>query len=56
MLYTTEQPRMSLTAIIISAKRIMRLIRRDLLIKYLRSESDTKTIVVFYVMVNKGRF
>jgi len=56
MLYTTEQPRMSLTAIIISAKRIMRLIRHDLSIKKVRSESDTKTVVDFNVMVNKGHF
>jgi len=71
MLYTTEQPRMGLTAIIISARRIMRLITHDYLMKILsqvatrdtfnlsknvRSESDTKTIIDFNVMVNKGRY
>jgi hypothetical protein len=71
MFYTTEQPRMRLTAIIISARRIMRLITHDYLMKILsqvatrdtfnlsknvRSESDTKTIIDFNVMVNKGRY
>ena len=71
MFYTTEQPRMRLTAIIISARRIMRLITHDYLMKILsqvatrdtfnlsknvRSESDTKTIIDSNVMVNKGRY
>jgi hypothetical protein len=56
MFYTTEQPRMSLTAIIISAKRIMRLATHDLSIKNVRSESDTKMVIDFSVMLNKARF
>jgi hypothetical protein len=71
MFYTTEQPHMSLPAIIISAKRIMRLTTHDLLIKNLsqvatadtfnlsenvRSESDAKRVINFNIMENKGRF
>ena len=71
MFCTAEQPRMSLAGIIVSAKRIMRLSTHDYLMKILsqvatgdtfnlsknvRSESDTKTIIDFNVMVNKGRY
>ena len=56
MFYTTDQPRMSLTGIIISVKRKMRLNTHDFSIKYLRSETASKTIIDFNVMVNEGLF
>jgi hypothetical protein len=56
MFYTTEQPRMSLTAISISARRIMRLTTHDLLVNNIRSESDTKRLINFRVMLNRRLF
>jgi environmental stress-induced protein Ves len=71
MFYTTEQLQMSLTGIIISVKWTMRLSTHDYLMKILsqvatedtfnlsenvRSESASKSIIDFNVMLNRSRF
>jgi hypothetical protein len=56
MFYTTEQPQMSLTEIIISVKRTMRLNTHDYLVKILRSESDSKVVIDFSLMLNRHCF
>jgi hypothetical protein len=71
MFYTTEQSQMSLTGIIISVKRIMRLNTHDFSINKLsqvvtedtlnlgeniRSELASKTLVNFNLMLNRRRF
>ena len=71
MFCTAEQPRMSMAGIIVSAKRIMRLSTHDYLMKILsqvatgdtfnlsknvRSESASKTVIDFSLMLNRRRF